>query len=97
MNLNIAAGPLMVLDRFASLADPSLSGKSLLALKRIAEALQNGFLTPGEANRAAAHIAPACAQIFTVAAHAQGMGVIPAIEMILQKRYPARFRADVSR
>lgn len=87
--------PFMVPDRFALLADPSLPGKYLVALKRIAEALESGFLTLEEAKRAVARIAPPCAPIFNDAAHAQA--VILAIEMILQERYPSRFRANVRR
>lgn len=87
----------MVPDRLASLADPTLPGKCLFALKRIAEALQGGFITLGEAERAAAQIAPTCAQIFNDAADAQGSTVIVAIEAILQKRYPSRFRATTVR
>jgi hypothetical protein len=85
----------MMPDRFALLADPSLPGKCLFALKRIAEALESGFLTLEEAKRAAARISPTCAELFEDALHAQG--VILAIEMILQGRYPSRFRADVRR
>lgn len=81
----------MAPDRFTALADPSLSAKSLFALRRIAEALGGGFLTRKEANRAAARIAPDCAEIFKDGSH--GQDVISAIEMILQQRYPSRFRA----
>ena len=87
----------MLPDRLASLADPTLPGKCLFALKRIAEALEAGLITLDEAKRAAAHIAPTCGQVFHDAAHAQGTAVILAIEMILQQRYPSRFRADVRR
>lgn len=85
----------MVPDRLALLTDPSLSAKCLFALRRIAESLENGFLTPEEANRAAAHISPACAEVFNDVVQAQG--VILAIEMALQQRYPTRFRAGVRR
>ena len=91
-----APGPYFIVpDKFASLNDPGLPVKSLFALRRIAEARESGFLTLVEAKQAAAHIFPNCAGIFNDALHARG--VILAIEMILQKRYPARFRADVLR
>lgn len=81
--------------RFAALADPTLPVKSLFALKQIAGALESGFLTLIEARRAATYFSPDCAAIFNDAVYARGM--ISAIEMILQERYPARFRADVPR
>ena len=84
-------------DRFAALADPTLPGKRLFALRRIAGALESGFLTLEEAKRAAARIAPTCAQIFNDVLDAEGTPVIITIEMILQERYPTRFRADVPR
>jgi hypothetical protein len=82
-------------DRFAALADPTLPVKSLFALKQIAGALESGFLTLIEARRAATHFSPDCAAIFNDAVYAPGM--ISVIEMILQERYPTRFRADVPR
>lgn len=85
----------MVPDRLELLADPSLSAKCLFALRRIAESLANGFLTRAEAKRAAAHISPACAEVFNDVIPAQG--VISAIEMVLEQRYPTRFRAVVRR
>lgn len=84
-------------DRFVTLADPTLPVKCLFALRRIAGALESGFLTLEEAKRAAACIAPTCAQIFNDILDAEGKPVILAIEMILQERYPARFRADIPR
>jgi hypothetical protein len=90
-----AALTCMVPDRLALLADPSVSAKCLFALRRIAESLENGFLTREEANRAAAHISPACAEVFIHLVSAQH--VIVAIETVLEQRYPTRFRARVPR
>jgi len=90
-----AALTCMVPDRLEMLADPSLSAKCLFALRRIAESLANGFLTREEAKRAAAHISPACAEVFNDVIPAQG--VILAVEMVLEQRYPTRFRAVVRR
>jgi hypothetical protein len=80
-----------------SLEDPRLSGKSLFALKRIAEALQAGLLTLDEARRAAARISPHYAGVFdnglTTTAD-KAARIVRIIEMILERRFPGRFRAS---
>jgi hypothetical protein len=47
-----------------SLDDPRTSGRSLFALKRIADALEAGFLTLEESRRAAKRISSRYARIF---------------------------------
>lgn len=78
------------------LEDPRLSGRSLFALKRIAEALQADLLTLNEAKAAAARISPHYAGVFD---HDLGDGaqraarIVRIIETILERRFPGRFRA----
>jgi hypothetical protein len=81
----------------SSLEDPRLSGRSLFALKRIAEALQAGLLTLEEAKAAAARISPSYAGVFD-----SGLGtgaekaarIVRIVETILERRFPGRFRAS---
>jgi hypothetical protein len=84
----------------SSLDDPRHSGRSLFALKRIAEALQAEMLTYCEAKAAAMYISPHYGEVFD-----QGVGttsqkaarVVRMIEAILERRFPKRFRANPER
>lgn len=81
----------------APLEDPRHSGKSLFALKRIAEALQAGLLTYDEAKAAATRISVHYSEVFDRGdgtAAEKAAHVIRTIEAILQHRFPGRFRAS---
>jgi len=86
-----------MLDKLEPLADPRVSGRSLFALKRLAEALAAGLLTLNEVKRGAKHISPRYGGVFDVEvrfAHQRAVQVVTAIEIILQSCFPARFRVD---
>lgn len=83
-------------DNLNRLADPRVSGRTLFALKRIAEALYEGWLTPEEANKAAQRISGRSAGVF--GGHRndpakRAAQVVELIERILEARFPTRFRA----
>jgi hypothetical protein len=83
-------------DRFELLADSRTCGRTLFALKRVAEALEAGLLTLEEVKRAADRISPHHRGLFDVEpeqAAQRAVQVIHAIERTLQTRFPARFRA----
>jgi hypothetical protein len=86
-------------DNCDPLADPRVSGRSLFALKRIAEALRDGWLTVDEAKTAAERISPHCSGIFDGLAKGsakRAAQIVAVIERILEMRFPTRFRATAS-
>jgi hypothetical protein len=81
----------------ASLEDPCHTGRSLFALKRIAEALLLDLLTLSAAKSAAARISPHYSAVFDSGAGTSAQRaarVVKMIETILQRRFPSRFRAS---
>jgi hypothetical protein len=82
------------------LDNQQVSGKKLFALKRIAEALQAGFLTAEEAKRAAGHISPQYGCVFDCESGKEELRaaqVIGYIDALLQTRFPTRFRAGADK
>jgi len=83
-------------DGLERLWDRHLSGRSLFALRRIAEALEADLLTLSEADRAAERISPRYVGIFLapITPRQRATQVVRTIEAVLQKRFPGRFRAS---
>jgi hypothetical protein len=79
-----------------SLDDLQVSGRRLLLLKRIAEALEADFLTLEEAKSAAVRISPHFRTVFDAPGtmDLRAARIVQAIEITLQRRFPGRFRAD---
>ena len=89
-----------MLDNFGPLAHPRVSGRRLFALKRIAEALEAGFLTLEECQKATARIDPGYVRVFDCKrseAAERAAQVTRIIQLILQLRFPGRFRAELRR
>jgi hypothetical protein len=78
------------------LASPRISSRRLFALKQLAEALDGDLLTLKQASRGASRIAPEFATVFD-GQPGQAAEVIQINEVVLQKRFPGRFRATSCR
>jgi hypothetical protein len=85
-------------DKLNLLADPQVSGRSLFVLKRIAEALRDGWLTPEQARAAVEPYCPDYREAFACAdgkAERKAAQIVRAVETVLQRRFPTRFRAEI--
>lgn len=80
--------------RLRYLADPTISQNELIALRQIAQCLQEGTLTQDEARSAIERISPKFAECFIDAASAAA--IVDAVEAILQARSPAAARLSRS-